>query len=115
MELKFFGLPCGMISKALNLVELLPVMSSINLVLCIGHVKVGIEMPYTLILLGRDDHSAYQELFNYCHPTSAPFVTVDHSMVLSSLKGFPKGTNPTIGHPNFVLNIYLMWYWGSTA
>ena len=52
---------------------------------------------------GHDDDSAYQDLLKR-HPTSpcpdsndfpsAPSVTVDDSMVLSCLKGFPKGTSP---------------------
>jgi len=40
IESRFCGLLCGMISRALSLVESLPVMTSIILRLCIGHVRV---------------------------------------------------------------------------
>jgi len=104
MELRFCGLLCGMISRALNLVELLPVMTPINLGLYIGHMRVGIAMPYRLLgVADHDDDGAYQELLKH-HPTSpcpdssdfpsVPYVTVNESMVLTCWKGFLKGISP---------------------
>ena len=87
------------VARVLNLVEPLPVMTSINLVLCIGHVRVGIIMPYGLLLLLGCKIMMMIVLIRNCSNATLLHlalieVTVDESMVLTCFKGFPKGTSP---------------------
>ena len=106
MGLELYGHPCGMISRTLNIATVLPAMISIKLVLCIGHVRVGIVTLFKLLpLLELQDMMIMMMMpIRICLSATlllyALTVMITHLlhllqwMILWFCWQFPKGTSP---------------------